>query len=101
MYEIPPASAEQLSLQRIGKYSAHLPGTMILVINEQAEIIQCNSLFLKETSYAAADILHSPIRTLTHSERFNYESEANAASNLLHSQLNEPFLLELNKATGD
>lgn len=101
MYEIPPASAEQLSLQRIGKYSAHLPGTMILVINEQAEIIQCNSLFLKETSYAAADILHSPIRTLTHSERFNYEFEANAASNLLHSQLNEPFLLELNKATGD
>ena len=101
MYEISPASAEHLNLQRIGKYSAHLPGTMILVINEQAEIIQCNSLFLKETSYTAADILHSPIRKLTHNERFNHAVEADAASNLLHSQLNEPFLLELNKATGD
>ncbi|MFC5651915.1 ATP-binding protein [Paenibacillus solisilvae] len=102
MYEIPQASAEQLSFQQIGKYSEQLPNTMILAINERAEIIQCNSLFLKETGYTAADILLRSIQVITDSERFsNTETEGSAALEQFQQLSVEPFPLALNKASGD
>ncbi|MBW7455259.1 ATP-binding protein [Paenibacillus sepulcri] len=100
MYKAPSLPTGSISMDMLDDYSSHLPGTMVLVLDDQGMITECNSLFLSETGYTSSTILNRSISSLSDSQLFNTETGGDVLS-IGNRNIIKPAPTRLKKANGE
>lgn len=99
MYDTPPDSIVRLSLRSLDDYSNRLPGTLVIVVDNQAQVVRGNMHFLRETGYSASFIENQPLRMLLCDEPSEWVS-AEYFLRSLTERVAEPMTVLMKKADG-